>query len=103
MDKGFVAQLNSMARGNGGQEKIVGSSGDTQLNSVDDQCPWGLDDLGRLQTVTSYDASDTVVNEVEVTFDACGNVAESVQDHSGIVVVGENLPRTHKRRSMCKG
>ncbi len=47
------------------------------------------DDLGRLQTVTSYDNENTVVNEVEVTFGAWGNVTESVQDHAGAVGGGE--------------
>jgi RHS repeat-associated protein len=47
------------------------------------------DDLGRLQTVTSYDASDTVVNEVKVTYGAWGNVTKSEQDHAGAAGPGD--------------
>jgi RHS repeat-associated protein len=47
------------------------------------------DDVGRLQTITSYNSSDTVVNETKVAFDAWGNVAESVQDHAGAAGSGD--------------
>ena len=47
------------------------------------------DDIGRVQTVTSYDDADvgegSVVNQIEYVYHGCGQVAREYQEHDGAV------------------
>ena len=47
------------------------------------------DDVGRLRTITSYDADNEVVNETKVVFDGWGNVWKSYQDHASTADVND--------------
>ncbi|OQB80125.1 MAG: tRNA nuclease WapA precursor [Planctomycetes bacterium ADurb.Bin126] len=58
--------------------------------SVDDtvlRIEWAYDDLGRVASVTSYDAatSGNIVNQVTFTYDGWSNVTSSKQEHDGEV------------------
>ena len=68
----------------------VDLSGEHSGQNVDDTVlaiVTGYDDLGRVQTVTSYPNSDgtgTAVNQVEDVYDGWGNLVQEYQSHSGV-------------------
>jgi YD repeat-containing protein len=51
---------------------------------------FGYDDVGRVQTLTSYDddSGGNIVNQIKYTFDGWGNVVKSEQAHDGAVTTG---------------
>ena len=65
-----------------------GSGVDTAIQSIGTT----YDDMGRVQTVTSYANSDGTgaVNQVFDSYDGWGNAAAEWQDHSGALALGTN-------------
>jgi len=64
-----------------------GSSVDGAIKRIQ----YGYDDVGRIETVTSYDAAEdgNAKNEVKLTYNGWGAVSKSEQDHAGTVGGGE--------------
>ena len=61
----------------------------------------GYDDLGRVQTVTSYpnaDGTGTPVNETQESYDGWGNLAQEWQSHSGACGHGHHAQCTIRLR-----
>ena len=78
--------------GSGRLEQDVASSlgGSGSIDSTVRRIQYAFDDLSRVQTVSSYDAttSGNIVNQVKQTYDGWGNVIKSQQSHSGAVASG---------------